>query len=184
MTDVKTDYYPAGKNCLLVFTGRGGDTKGYENKYVKIAEEVTRKNGFSVVVVAVPDDIWARPTEVFNEAVGAVVPFCKDGDIYVMGSSAGASLAVWYAHLYPQIKRVLAVNPVLNLNLHRTCEGLEKFAGERMFIVCGELDPCVMWAQLLPEKDNLKKEILRDTDHIFSGKLTDFIALPERTLFA
>ena len=180
---IKTDYYPAGKNCLLILTGRGGDTKGYENKYEKIAVNVTQKYGFSVVVAAVPEDIWERPTEFFKEAVGSVPPFCKGGDIFVLGSSAGASLAIWYAHTYPQIKRVLAVNPVLNLNFHRTREGIEKFEGGKMIIVSGELDPCVMWAQLLPEKDNLVKQVLKDTDHIFSGKLSDFIALPERTLF-
>lgn len=183
MSNIKTDYYPAGKNCLLILTGRGGDTKGYENKYEKIAGAVTRKYGFSVVVAAVPENCWERSTEAFKEAFGSVLPLHKDGDIYVMGSSAGASLAIWYAHLYPQIKRLLAVNPVLNLNFHRTRDGLEKFAGDKAFIICGELDPCVTWAQLLPEKDNLKKEILKDTDHVFSGRLSDFIALPERTLF-
>ena len=111
MSAIKTDYYPAGKDCLLILTGRGGDTKGYENKYEKIAQTVTQKHGFSAVVAAVPDDIWERPTEFFKEAVGSAPPFCKGGDIYVMGSSAGASLAIWYAHTYPQIKKVLAVNP-------------------------------------------------------------------------
>ena len=150
MSNIKTDYYPAGKNCLLILTGRGGDTKGYENKYEKIADAVTHKYGFSVLVAAVPEDCWERSTEVFKDAVGAVPPFCRDGDIYVMGSSAGASLELWYAHLYPQIKKVLAVNPVLNLNFHRTREGLEKFAGDKTFIACCELDPCVTWAQRLP----------------------------------
>lgn len=59
---------------------------------MKIAEAVTRKFGFPVVGAAVPEDCWEHSTEVFKGAVGEVPPFCKDEDIYVMGSSAGRVL--------------------------------------------------------------------------------------------
>lgn len=176
-------YYPAGEDCLLIFTGLGGDTKGYENKYVKIAETITQKYGFSVFVAGVPQDCWSRPHEVFDEAVNYVLSKGESEKIYVMGSSAGASLAVWYSHLYPQIKKVLAVNPVLNLNYHRTKEGIEKFTGEIMFVKVGELDPCAIWVNLLPHKDNLRVDVLKGIDHVFKGKLDEFITLPEKTLF-
>ncbi|MDE6557688.1 MAG: hypothetical protein K2K39_01130, partial [Clostridia bacterium] len=121
---MQIDFYSSGNNCVLIFTGLGGDTKGYENKYVKIAETITQKYGFSVFVAQVPKDLWSHPQEVFEEAVGRVISEYAPETIYVMGSSAGASIAIWYSHLYPQIKKVLAVNPVLNLNYHRTKEGI------------------------------------------------------------
>ena len=175
---MKIDFYPAGKDCLLIFTGRGGDTKGYGNKYVKIAENVTRKYGFSVFVAAVPENCWDSPQEVFSFAVDYVLSKTDTENIYVTGSSAGASLAIWYSHLYPQIKKVLAVNPVLNLNLHRTKDGILKFNGEKMFIVSGDKDPCVVWLNLLPHKDNLSTQTLKGVDHVFSNRIAEFIALP------
>ncbi|MDE6373347.1 MAG: alpha/beta hydrolase, partial [Clostridia bacterium] len=145
---IKIDYYPAGEDCLLIFTGLGGDTKGYENKYVKIAETAAAKYGFSTFVAGVPPDCWARPQEVFATAVEYVLSVKPPRIVYVMGSSAGASISLWYSHSYPQIKRVLAINPVLNLNFHRTREGLEKFAGDKTSVVCGEFDPCAVWVSL------------------------------------
>lgn len=180
---MQIDYYCAGKDCFLIFTGLGGDTKGYENKYVKIAEEITQKYGFTVFVAAVPKDLWSHPQEVFAEAVENVLSKCAPEKIYVMGSSAGASLAIWYSHLYPKIEKVLAVNPVLNLNYHRTKEGIQKFTGEKMFVEVGELDPCAMWVGALPEKDNVHTEVLKGVDHVFKGRTEEFIALPPKTLF-
>lgn len=180
---VNIDNYPAGADCFIIFTGLGGDTKGFGNKYVKIAEEVTEKCGFSVFVASVPQDLWSRPQEVFTTVLDYVLSVCPPQTIYLMGSSAGASIAIWYAYLYPQIKKVLAVNPVLNLNFHRVREGLEKFSGEKIHIAVGEFDPCATWVQLLPEKQNSVKELIADADHVFSGKLNEFISLPAISLF-
>lgn len=180
---INIDNYPAGADCLIIFTGLGGDTKGYENKYVTIAEEVTEKYGFSVFAAGVPQDLWSRPQEVFSTVFDYVLSVCPPRTIYLMGSSAGASISIWYAHLYPQIKKVLAVNPVLNLNFHRVRDGLEKFSGEEIHIAIGEYDPCAMWVQLLPEQKNLVKEIIAGADHVFKGKLNEFISLPLKSLF-
>ena len=180
---MQIDIYPAGKDCVLILTGLGGDTKGYEDKYVKIAEAITQKYGFTVFVAGVPKDCWSRPQEVFKEAVEHVLAKRAPEKIYIMGSSAGASLAIWYSHLYPQIEKVLAVNPVLNLNYHRTKEGIQKFAGEKMFVEVGELDPCAMWVSALPKKENVCGEVLEGIDHVFKGRTEEFIALPDKTLF-
>lgn len=180
---ITTDYYPAGADCLVIFTGRGGDTKGYADKYVKIARRAVEDYRFSVLAAGVPQDIWSRPQAVFTAVVNLALSKHPSGKIYLMGSSAGASLALWYAHMYPRIERVLAVNPVLNLNFHRTREGLEKFGGEKIHIAVGGLDPCAVWAELLPEAENTVKEIIAGADHVFGGRLEEFIALPFEKLF-
>ncbi|MDE7453292.1 MAG: alpha/beta hydrolase [Clostridia bacterium] len=175
---MKIDFYPAGGDCLLIFTGLGGNTKGGENKYVKIAENAVQKYGFSVFVAGVPEDCWERPQEVFSEAVNHVLTLTKAETVYVSGNSAGASLALWYSHLYPQIKKILAVNPVLNYNYHRTKEGVLKFGG-KIFIASGELDPNAKWLNMLPVRDNLSKQIVQGADHSFKDKLPEFISLPD-----
>lgn len=101
-----------------------------------------------------------------------------------MGVSAGATMALWYAVKYPQIRRVLCVNPVLNINLHRTSNGVRNFSGEKLAVVFGEKDPSAKWAKLLPVLPNLQIHIIPDADHVFCGKLDEFIDLPKKYLFA
>ena len=178
---MNVDFYGAGKDCVLIFTGLGGEIKGFENKYVKSAELITKEYGFSVFVAGVPEDCWSHPQEVFVTAAEYVINKLNPGKMYVFGNSAGASLAIWYSHLYSVIKKVLAVNPVLNLNYQR--EGVENFSGEKMFIEVGEFDPCAVWLNALPQKENLHKEILKGADHTFTDSIDEFISLPVKTLF-
>ena len=176
---IEIDFYTGIENCLIIFTGLNGNTKGYGDKYVKIAESVNKKTGFSVFVAAVPKNCWDEPQNTFTQAVDYAISKINAENIYVMGNSAGANLAICYSHLYPQIKRVLAINPVLNLNYHRTKEGILKFNGEKMFIATGEIDPGAVWLGSLPSKDNFSTEILQGVDHVFTGELEKFISLPQ-----
>ena len=108
------------ENLLLILTGRGGSADGFGNKYGKIRDRVREKYGFSVYIVRTPQDVWERKNTFFEEAVSAVIQYRQ---IYMMGVSAGASIALWYAAGYPQIVRVLAVNPVLQINFDMALSG-------------------------------------------------------------
>ena len=108
------------ENLLLILTGRGGSADGFGNKYGKIRDRVREKYGFSVYIVRTPQDVWERKNAFFEEAVSAVIQYQQ---IYMMGVSAGASIALWYAAGYPQIVRVLAVNPVLQINFDMALSG-------------------------------------------------------------
>ncbi len=66
---MEIDFYSGGENCLIIFTGLNGNTKGYCDKYVKIAEAVNKNTGFSVFVAAVPEHCWDCPQEVFSYAL-------------------------------------------------------------------------------------------------------------------
>ena len=103
--------------------------------------------------------------------------------VYLMGVSVGASLAWWFSAHYPQIRRVLCVNPVLNLNLHLTIAGVCNFCGEKMTIVLGEKDPSAKWERAKPKKKNIDVRIQPGADHVFGGMLEEFIALPRQFLF-
>ena len=131
MTEIETEFYPSGKNVLLILTGIGGSVKGYRNKYQTIAENAVKNRDFSVCVITTPQGSWKRPEENIRYAmrvVQAKVPDCEE--VYAMGNSAGATFLLWYSYLFPQIKKVLAINPVLNVNLHRANNGVQKFTGE------------------------------------------------------
>jgi alpha-beta hydrolase superfamily lysophospholipase len=48
------------------------------------------------------------------------------------GHSAGGTILPWYLDDYPNIKSVLAVNPLLNVNPQWTKRGCEEFNGTKI----------------------------------------------------
>ena len=65
-----------------------------------------------------------------------------------------------------------------------TSNGVRNFSGEKLAVVFGEKDPSAKWAKLLPALPCLKVHIIPDADHVFSGKLNEFIDLTKKYLFA
>lgn len=171
----------AKDDVCLILTGLGGSADGFGNKYGRIRDFVQKEHGFSAFVIQTPQDVWERKDKFFEEIAANAIQGRRR--VYIMGVSAGANLALWYAARYPQIRRVLCVNPVLNINLHLTSNGIRNFVGERMTIVFGENDPSAKWAKILPVAPHVQIHIIPGADHLFSGKLEEFIDLPGKYLF-
>lgn len=173
-------------NVLLILTGLGGTTTGYHNKYVTIAKQATQM-GWSVIVAATPDgaSFIENEPQYFNALLEQVyqVMRTKDLTICAMGHSQGANISLWCAYLHPQIKRVLAINPVIDWNTHLLIEGVKNFAGEKIDVIVGEKDPAFPWVELLPKVNFLTTTILPNIDHVFRGNLQTFIDLPKQFLF-
>lgn len=179
MIEIKT--YPVGENVLLVLTGLGGSLSGYGDKYIKIAQRAARKYGFTTSVAAVTDEVWADKERAFDEIF---LRTCSAAStVYIMGASAGASLALWYAHKYKNVAKVLCINPVLNVNLPLTVKGMNGFKGEKVYIVSGDCDPSFVWAKMIKCTDSVEVCILENVDHFFTGKSDEFVALPFELLF-
>lgn len=168
--------------AFVILTGLGGSADGFGNKYSRIAEYVQSDYGFPAFIVPTPKDVWEKKEKFYDEVVARFMQ--NKTCVYLMGVSAGATMALWYAVKYPQIRRILCVNPVLNINLHLTSSGIRDFCGEKMAVVFGEKCPSAKWAKLLPVLPNLQIHIIPDADHVFSGKLDEFIELPKKYLFA
>lgn len=168
--------------AFVILTGLGGSADGFGNKYSRIAEYVQNDYGFPAFIAPTPKDVWEKKEKYFDEVSVHILQ--NKTYVYLMGVSAGATMALWYAAKYPQIKRVLCVNPVLNINLHLTSSGIRNFCGKKMAVVFGEKDPSAKWAKLLPALPNLQIYIIPGADHVFSGKLDEFIDLPKKYLFA
>lgn len=167
--------------AFVILTGLGGSADGFGNKYSRIAEYVQNDYGFPVFIAPTPEDVWEKKEKFFDEVVARFIQ--NKTCVYLMGVSAGATMALWYAVKYPQIRRILCVNPVLNINLHLTSSGIRDFCGEKMAVVFGEKDPSAKWAKILPAAPHLQINIVPGADHLFSGKLDEFIDLPKKYLF-
>ena len=179
MIEIQT--YPAGANVLLVLTGRGGSLSGYGQKYIKIAQRAAKEYGFTTSVAAVTEEVWADKESAFDEIFARTCSAALKA--YIMGVSAGASLALWYAYKHKNVAKVLCINPVLNVNLPATVKGMKDFQGQKLYIVSGDCDPSFVWAKMIKSTNNVEVRILENIDHLFTGKLNEFINLPFELLF-
>lgn len=185
MAEIEIEFYEQEKDILLIFTGIGGTTKGFQHKYETIAKQVMKDYHFSVAVATTPSGSWLTLQDNLQSAMDFLFKKTKykDFKVYAMGSSAGANLVLSFSYLFPQIKKILAINPVMNINFHRIDKGIKDFSGEKINIVFGEKDPSSKWIGLLPKIDILETSILPDIDHQFTGNLQAFIDLPKQYLF-
>lgn len=185
MAEIEIEFYRQGKDVLLIFTGIGGTTKGFQNKYETIAKQVMEDYHFSVAVATTPSGSWLTLKDNLQTAMNFLFEKAKDKDfkVYTMGTSAGANLVLSFSYLFPQIKKILAINPVMNVNFHWIDKGIKNFIGEKINIVVGEKDQSSKWIGLLPKIETLKTTILPNIDHQFTDNLQAFIDLPKQYLF-
>ena len=173
MEDIEIEFYSAGKNLLLILTGIGGTTKGFQNKYEKIAKQVVQKYNYSVIVATSPKGSWQHTKE--NLAyIMSVVNKKEFYNIFAMGSSAGANILLMHAYEFPKIKKILAINPILNINLHKINNGIELFNGKTI-LICGEKDMSNKFIGIVNKKANTIT--IPNADHNFTNQLNDFIEL-------
>ncbi len=178
------DYGIMKGNSIIVFikAGQNGSMYGYENKYLKIADSINEKHGYTVVCSSNPFD----GNNSLDNAMEVIEKYCNDNnfndyDIYYMGTSNGGMIGAQVGVNYPKIKRMLLINVPLMINWHKTKEGIMSFKGEKLILVYGSLDQSYKYTELLTPLLNKKIElkIIEGQDHYFSKDSYDFKQLPE-----
>lgn len=181
------DYGIKKGNETIVFikAGQDGSMYGYQNKYLKIANDINKKYGYTVICSSNPFD----GNNPLDNAMKVIEDYCneekiKNYKIYYMGHSNGALIGAWFGIKYPQIKRMLLINGPLMHNWHKTKDGIIKFNGERITFVYGSLDPSIRYTGLIEPMvdEKVKLEIIEGQDHHFSKDTFDFKQLPEKFL--
>lgn len=173
------------ETIVFIKAGQDGSMYGYQNKYLKIADNINKKYGYTVICSSNPFD----GTNPLDNAMKVIEDYCEkqnivDYKIYYMGHSNGALIGAWFGTKYPKIKRMLLVNGPLMFNWHKTKEGIQRFSGEKMVLVYGSLDQSFQYAGLIEPLTNerVKLEIIEGQDHHFSKDIFDFKTLPEKYL--
>lgn len=175
-------------NNIIIFikSGKNGTIYGYNNKYFKIANNLNKKYGYTVICSSNP---FSNDNNSLDDAINVIKNYCndnnlKDYEIYYMGHSNGGIIGAQFGYKYPSIKRMLLINTPLMINYHKTKEGLIKFNQEQLIMIYGNLDPSYRYTQLLdiiPNK-KIKYFIIDGQDHHFSKNTFDFKKLPEKYL--
>ena len=172
------------EKLFYIKVGNGGNIYGYENKYFSIAKQINAEHGFSVLVASNPVEFAIKDAITYDSGFISKC-FPSTNEIYAFGHSNGGQMLASYAYLNPKIKRVLATNVPLMINLHKTKEGISNFEGEYMTMLYGEKDPSCRYVEILNscKSSKFNYHIIKNADHHFKNMLEEFISLPKHYLF-
>lgn len=169
---------------FYIKVGNGGSIYGYENKYLEIAKQINTEYGCSILVANNPVHLSIKDSiELDFNFIKANFPDTKK--VFAFGHSNGGQMLVSYAYSYPIIKKVLAVNVPLMINLHKTKEGITKFDQDKIYMVYGSRDPSYRYVEILNSSitEKFKYIVIKNADHHFKNMLEEFIELPKQFLF-
>lgn len=185
------EYKGTTNKVVMIIVWKWGTTSGYQNKYITIASNLAEKYGVSVFVVENPWISRDDPRLFVECAMGFVEEQMKksgfdDWEIYGMGHSAGAHFWGRFAHLYPNVSKLLLINPVVSVNFTKLKKELQAYQGE-LFLIQWSKDHDFFYNPLLdPIKSEKKQVIILDwVNHEFSneGGFDLFLTLAEIYLF-
>lgn len=172
------------ERLFFIKVGNGGNIYGDESRYLRISQQIRNTYGCSVLVASNPVEKTIKDSIVLD------LEFIKDSfrdvvEVVAFGHSNGGQMLASYAYLYPIIKKVLAVNVPLMINLHKTKEGILSFEGTKMHMVYGDRDPSFRYLAVLNACVSSKfgYSVVENANHDFKNMLDEFTALPERFLF-
>ena len=183
--------HPAdSKVVLLTVPGVDGSVDGFEDKYIKIAESIQEKYGAAIVRMANPFITSYHWESNIRQSLNYILQNIeeitghKDVEIRIMAHSAGAAIVAQTAWEYPEITRILLVNPATKLGIDKIKYGLSEFIGDRITVLFGSEDPSVGDVDELSITDRLRTVTLNGVDHHFSGDaMEQFIQAPHLYLF-
>lgn len=172
------------KNIFLIIPGVDGSLDGYEDKYLKIAESVNHKHGHTSYQIDNPYISrlhWESNVRQILDHIFMEHPEVES--INIMAHSAGAWVIGNIAHEYPEIKRVLMVNPASNVDLDELRSNIEKNKSATFTLLIGSSDPSHEHHHKF-KMDNSQVVIVEGADHHFSGdSFLVFLAAPSKYLF-
>lgn len=185
------EYKGTTNKVVMIIVWKWGTTSGYQNKYTTIASNLAEKYWAQVFVVENPWISRDDPKLFVECAMNFVEEQMKksgfdDWEIYGMGHSAGAHFWGRFAHLYPNISKLLLINPVISVNFTKLKKELQAYQGE-LFLIQWSKDHDFFYNPLLDSIKTDKKQviILEWVNHEFSneGGFELFLSLAETYLF-
>lgn len=168
---------------VIILPGVDGSVDGFENKYVRMADNITSKQRKAVVRLSNPFISYYHWEDNLREALAYVEENAQELfgteeiSIEIIGHSAGAAAAASLAWEYPAIKKLLLINTAAAVSPEKIVDGLRKYTNEAK-VIFGSKDPSLPFAAMLPEE--IQVDIIEGADHHFTGEhLETFITLPD-----
>ncbi len=170
------------EQIVFIKSGRGSDHKGYDGKYVKMAQRLHARLGCTVISASNPVDITVsfQTDKAFIERYVAKRELA-DFSLCLIGSSNGAYQNLLLAEQMPQTQALLCINMPLMINFQKGAKILRAMERAEKIFVYGTEDPSYSYVPFLEIKKYSACRILRveGADHQFRDRLDDFIALSD-----
>lgn len=176
----KVEYYIAWGNEKIVFikAGAGGSARGFQDKYIKMAERINERMGATVVCASNP----CVPQEgVDEEAIRWVISEkgFVDFEVYFVGTSDGAYKNLSLAKKFPQTVKALGINASY-ITVEGLMDKLKDLPNVDKVLICGTKDiDSMVYAEPIQKAGipKLKIQLVEGADHKFVGMLDEFISL-------
>lgn len=180
--------YPCKNGTIIInFPGFNSDGRGYNDKYITIAEMLVEQKVGAVVRMSNPHLPTADYPGQMIRNLQTVIRYCLRNAIdicgspnpivYLMGNSAGASVVVAECGNYPQVKKILLTSLSFDVDDKDMAAGLAKFTGQ-VYATYGNNDiniglPSAQWLKSVMGEANKNLRLVRvpDCGHEFEGTI-------------
>ncbi len=176
-TTIEYEIIDGNNIILLIKPGQNGSLRGYNDKYINLANYINQKYGYTVICTSNPYDRKHNPLEDAWEVIKEYVEYrgFREYEVNYFGNSIGGTIGARWGYQFPIIKKMLLVNPPLMVNYDKIKEGLVKFNGERLVLIYGSLDPSMNTVRLFDDKlfadSKVSYYIIEGEDHNFSKNI-------------
>lgn len=172
------------KEALLIIPGIDGDIDGFQSKYLDIASNVRNDYGFTVFRMDNPYISHLHWESNIREVLKHILQENNIERLFIMAHSAGAWIISRIAWEYPEIEKLLLINPAVNIPNIDDYANLAKSGSKNTFLI-GEKDRSVQYSDHFNALDNSAVSVVAGADHHFSGEaFTIFMNSPHEYLFS
>ena len=180
----KFDYNITLGNEKIVFikAGAGGSSRGYMDKYVKMAERINDRTGATVICASNPIDPICESLD--DKEICRVVKELglTSFELYLVGVSDGAYLNLELASRFSETVKWIGINTSF-IEISELEEKLKALSNVSKLMIYGTRDDdfeAIVPALGEMNCDNFAMEFVDGADHSFTDMLDEFIALAER----
>ena len=170
------------EKIVFVKTGAGGNIRGYQAKYPKMAHRIHQRLGATVICASNPDAAYAAQEAADKAMISEVAAERGFGDYeaYFVGTSDGGYQNLLLAQQVPQTKKILGINASL-IDVEDLINQLNKLSHVDKVLVYGTKDEAFQCVPALQAAgcDNLEILTVEGADHDFTGMVEEFITLTD-----
>jgi hypothetical protein len=169
------------KKIVFIKVGAGGNIRGYQDKYLKMAHRVHERIGATVICSSNPDASIEKHLDVDKALIKKVISDLglSAFELYFVGTSDGGEHSLKLSQQFPETVKFLGLNSSWS-SIEDFIELTKSMPHTKKTFVYGALDDD--FDDGVPRLkalgcDNLEIIILDGVDHNFTDKVDDFIAL-------
>ena len=171
------------EKIVFIKVGVGGNVRGYQDKYLKMAHRVRERIGATVICSSNPDISIEKHLGADKALIKKVITDCglDNYELYFVGTSDGAEHSLKLASQFPKTVKFLGISSSWSVKAE-FLKMVKALSCERKIFAYGtndeDFDIIVPRLKALG-CDNLELIIFDGVDHFFTGKVEDFIALAD-----